>query len=248
MKKKEISELEFQGLVNQYKGIMVKEMNNAIRNLQYRDGNTVTRDDAWQECLIALYYAYNGFDESKGFEFTTYLTWIVRHRLYDYCRTYSRGYSIPQKLNTLLCKCDKLLNKGMTYEEIGKELGVSAKKVEETLAHNNSFMSLDRNISSDVDLKNERFVSTDDIEKETEDPRTEIIRDVINSAKASEGKDMFIVYYGINNNLERITMNQLKDMYPEYSESTIRRRLKEFQASIMPNIRTQLGLYKGAAV
>jgi len=133
--------------------------------------STNSFDDLFQEGCIGLIKAYNKFDPSLGFKFSTYATWWVRQAILSSLTSSSRTIRLPSHIVQLKLKMFKytekyvLLNgKEPEIKEIALFLEISEEKVNEIL-----------NLQLEADVEDfESFVTTeaedvlDSIDKEEE--------------------------------------------------------------------------------
>ena len=211
-------------------------------NLGPKDGNIVTRDDLFQEACLAAYRALEMFDGSKGNKFITYMTTCIDNALNDYCRKNCRSVKVSQKVNSKICDINKCLKAKMSYEEIADELGIDEYEIHELLMLNVGSVSVDREISDDSDEHFDRFIS---VEPEEPNVEIEILNDVLNSQEPSEEKDIFCYFHGVSGK-DQLKMSDIRKKYPQYSESTIRRRIKSYEAMILPKIEREIRNFRNA--
>lgn len=92
--------------------------------------------DMMQEALIGLMTAVERFDYKKGFRFSTYATWWVRHALNRFLANHGRTVRWPAHVVTdfehLKTTRNKIINRGErpTVELLAEESGIKLKRVE----------------------------------------------------------------------------------------------------------------------
>lgn len=105
----DIRNIDFHTILEQYKNMIHYH----IHRLGIRD----THDEFLQEGVMALFFAYNGYDETKG-TFDSYASHMIRHRLIDYLRKIIREKE----------KTDLIINEAHTKEAIQQEIDLIEKQ------------------------------------------------------------------------------------------------------------------------
>jgi len=97
-------------------------------------------DDLFQEGCIGLLKAYDKFDPSLGFKFSTYATWWVKQAILSSLTSSTRTIRLPSHIVQLKLKLYKFTEKfvlinGFEPTEVQKAeaLGISTEKVKEIL-------------------------------------------------------------------------------------------------------------------
>lgn len=82
-------------------------------------------EDYLQEGIVGLVEAVDKFDESKGFQFSTFAYPFIRGKILRYSQNRSRTVRLPRSLWYQKVEYNRLVNKGLTDEEIREKLNVS---------------------------------------------------------------------------------------------------------------------------
>ncbi len=145
-------------------------------------GRGVEYDDLYQIASLALVKGVSRFDETKGIQFSTFITPTITGEIKNYFRDRSRLIHLPRKVSELRVGLKKLsaeifaeTGKKPTAKELAEKLGVSEEEVLRC-AEAGGVVSLDRPAGNDEGMSYHDVLATEDVFEELEN------RDVVNSA------------------------------------------------------------------
>ena len=118
-------------------------------------GRGVEYDDLYQVAALALIKGVDRFDETKGLQFSTFITPTITGEIKNYFRDHSRLIHLPRRVSELrvsLKKCadEYMAETGMrpTAKELAKRLNVSEEEVV-SAAEAGGVVSLDRPVDDE---------------------------------------------------------------------------------------------------
>ena len=188
-------------------------------------------DDYFQEGCIGLILAATRFDESRGFQFSTYASSMIRGQIQRYRRDKGNIIKIPRDKYNMLMKVIQLTTQGMTIDDIVDMTGYSREDIHECIQIGN-VDSLDRDISDESsDRKSITMYETigdDGIDLE-EILSMDHITDCVECVKSKLTQDLYrdiweeyvwALYYG-----EKLNQQYFANKY-EISQAQVSRILK----------------------
>lgn len=155
-------------------------------------------EDLFQEGCIGLIKAAIRFDESRGFQFSTYASHMISGQIRRYKRDKSNLVRIPRDRYNLLMKVIQMTTEGMSVRDIEEMTGYSARAIQKCLQFK-TLVTLDKNISEDS-------------AKDT--PMYEVIEDSRNDLEETLSIDN--ITESINKVLENLNQEMYKNIWEEY--------------------------------
>lgn len=155
-------------------------------------------EDLFQEGCIGLIKAAIRFDESRGFQFSTYASHMISGQIRRYKRDKSNLVRIPRDRYNLLMRVIQMTTEGMSVSDIEEMTGYSARAIQKCLQFKTT-ATLDKNISEDS-------------AKDT--PMYEVIEDSRNDLEETLSIDN--ITESINKVLESLNQEMYKNIWEEY--------------------------------
>lgn len=148
-------------------------------------GRGVEYDDLYQIASLALIKGVSRFDETKGLQFSTFITPTITGEIKNYFRDRSRLIHLPRKVSELRVGLKKLsaeifaeTGRKPTAKELAEKLGVTEEEVLRC-SEAGGVVSLDRPAGGEDGMSFHDLLPAEDVFEEVEN------RDAVNSALSS---------------------------------------------------------------
>ena len=203
--------------------------------------------DLIQEGNLGLIKAVSRFDHRRGFRFSTYATWWIRHAIGRALADKGRTVRVPvhileanQRIRKATRSLSATLGRAPTNDELAEAIEMSTDKLERTMTHSGGqAISLDQQLGDDGDRERMEVFQSPEVEETT--PFDDIanraladqVRDVLHTLKPIEA-DVLRRRFGLDNERE-VTLQEIAS---EYGLS--RERIRQIQEKALSKVRRGL--------
>ena len=195
-------------------------------------GRGVEYDDLYQVAALALLKGVDRFDETKGLQFSTFITPTITGEIKNYFRDRSRLVHLPRRVSELRVNLKKVADEFMTEtglrptaKELAERLGVSEEEVVRA-AEAGGGVSLDKPVDDEDAMSFYEVIPTEEDNLERIENR-----DVLESAFSvltKEERDLieyrFVQEFSQTETAKRMNVSQ---MYVSRMERKVLNKLKE---------------------
>ena len=203
--------------------------------------------DLIQEGNLGLIKAVTRFDHRRGFRFSTYATWWIRHAIGRALADKGRTVRVPvhileanQRIRKATRSLSASLGRQPTNDELASAIDMSTDKLERTLTHSaGQAISLDAHLGDDGDRERMEVFQSPDVEETT--PFDNIanraladqVRDVLHTLKPIEA-DVLRRRFGLSGERE-VTLQEIATDY-----GLSRERIRQIQEKALSKVRRTL--------
>ncbi len=203
--------------------------------------------DLIQEGNLGLIKAVSRFDHRRGFRFSTYATWWIRHAIGRALADKGRTVRVPvhileanQRIRKATRSLSATLGRAPTNDELAEAIEMTADKLERTLTHSGGqAISLDQQLGDEGDRERMEVFQSPEVEETT--PFDDIanraladqVRDVLHTLKPIEA-EVLRRRFGLNGERE-VTLQEIAS---EHGLS--RERIRQIQEKALSKVRRGL--------
>jgi RNA polymerase primary sigma factor len=203
--------------------------------------------DLIQEGNLGLIKAVSRFDHRRGFRFSTYATWWIRHAIGRALADKGRTVRVPvhileanQRIRKATRSLSATLGRAPTNDELAQAIEMTADKLERTLTHSGGqAISLDQQLGDEGDRERMEVFQSPEVEEST--PFDDIanraladqVRDVLHTLKPIEA-EVLRRRFGLNGERE-VTLQEIAS---EHGLS--RERIRQIQEKALSKVRRGL--------
>lgn len=144
------NEIEKSKFIEDNMKLVYHTINKYFRNLIQISPIDCSFEDLVSIGNIGLIKAVDTFDETKGFAFSTYATFVIKSTIHNEFRICRHGIHYGQKILLAKDRITKMVKNNKTYDEIAKELNLTIKEVEQLHKMDTIVCSLDNNLNNVV--------------------------------------------------------------------------------------------------
>jgi RNA polymerase primary sigma factor len=203
--------------------------------------------DLIQEGNLGLIKAVSRFDHRRGFRFSTYATWWIRHAIGRALADKGRTVRVPvhvleakQRIRKTTAQLASKLGRDPTREELARELELDADKLEKTMSYGSGHaLSLDEQMGNDGDRERIEIFRKPEDEGPTaydvlaNQSLLEHVTDLIHELSPMEA-DVLRRRFGLDGHSET-TLQEIANGY-----SLSRERIRQIQEKALSKVRRNL--------
>jgi RNA polymerase primary sigma factor len=205
-------------------------------------GTVNSTPDMIQEGNIGLLKAIDRFDQTRGYKFSTYASWWIKHHIGRYLTEKERFIRVPVHLSDKLYQFSRteqrhiMENKDSSVETIGKEIGVDLEKanlIKEIL--NSRMVSFDAPMKDDSDISHIENFHDDEAVSSYDKYVSSMNKEKIEKALLSLTKNECQIIkwrFGIGSNRE-MTLKEIGDSY-----NLSRERIRQIEVQALRKLRS----------
>lgn len=142
--------------------------------------------DLIQEGNMGLMEAAKKYDADKGFRFSTYATYWIKHYLSRAINNQTRTIRIPIHMISQISAMNKAIKRleaknsvAPTNEEVAAELGISLKELEDLINYAQSTVSLESKIGDEEDSELGNFIADEDAISPYQNAENAMLKDAL---------------------------------------------------------------------
>ncbi len=224
-----------------------------VINVAKRYGNgMLSIEELVQEGNIGLMHAVPRFDASRGFRFSTYATWWIRHAIGRAIADKGRTVRLPVHLIEMAHRIGKRradltakLGRMPNDEELAKSLKLPVQKVSDMRRWTMTPVSIDEPVGDEredplVDFLSEKPEEPEPWTTLVPDKHLAILRDALDGLRGIEG-DILRMRFGLDENPE-MTLREIGDTY-----HLSRERIRQLEQRALAKLRMRLTRFDLAA-
>lgn len=195
-------------------------------------GRGVEYDDLYQVAALALLKGVDRFDETKGLQFSTFITPTITGEIKNYFRDRSRLVHLPRRVSELRVNLKKVADEFMTEtglrptaKELAERLGVSEEEVVRA-AEAGGVVSLDKPVDDEDAMSFYEVIPTeeDNLERIENRDVLESAFSVLTKEERALIKYRFVQEFSQTETAKRMNVSQ---MYVSRMERKVLNKLKE---------------------
>lgn len=162
------------------KDILIKDNLRLVRSIAlayyHKFGQKFAIDDLIQEGNLALFQAIDHFDNTRGYQFSTYATYWIQHAIITYVNDNRHQYRMPMNANKYMKKIELAVNSFYqrnnrlpSFEETAKEANMNLDTIITYYGVSQNDFSIDNLVFDDTDDIDYTDVLTDNNSDSVED-------------------------------------------------------------------------------
>ena len=202
--------------------------------------------DLIQEGNLGLMKAVNRFDYRRGFRFSTYATWWIRHTVGRAVANKGSAVRVPVHLSDMVSRVQRVrrdlasqLRRDPTLEELAQATDIKPERIEEMERQIPKHpVYLDQQLGDDSTQSRLDVFRDPQVEEHTaldtlcERSRTELVVEMINSTLRPVEADIIRQRFGLGSDEDELTLQEIADQY-----GLSRERIRQIQQEALVKLR-----------
>lgn len=232
-----LSDSKLNALIQTHAGLVLSNVNK-IWYPGLGKGN-IDYEDLVQEGNIGLIRALERFDDTLGYQFSTYATWWIRQSIYRFLADKERTIRLPVHVSETAKRLWRLEGAGYSDEEIMETLKIDRNKLDSLRSVTLDSISLDASAMRDNDGHHESPSLSDLVEDPNQNTEKEVIdsiqgeklRSLMKKLLTQKENDILSLRFGFSGGVPH-TLEEIASLY-----EVTRERIRQIEAKAILKLR-----------